>query len=45
MAKIRDKNIPLSLEAIVYPNPFVEGVTLSFSGQIRDKVEVAVFDV
>ena len=45
MSKIRDIAIPLSLEAIVYPNPFVEGVTLSFSEQITDKVAVAVFDV
>jgi hypothetical protein len=45
MAKIRDAAIPLNLNAIVYPNPFVEGVTLSFSEQITNKVEVAVFDV
>ena len=45
LSKIRDIAIPLNLEAVVYPNPFVEGVTLSFSEQITDKVEVAVFDV
>ena len=45
MSKIRDIAIPLNLEAIVYPNPFVKGVTLSFSEQITDKVAVAVFDV
>ncbi|SNR34172.1 T9SS type A sorting domain-containing protein [Lutibacter flavus] len=45
LAKIRDTAIPLILEAIVYPNPFVEGVTISFSEQISNKVEVAVFDV
>lgn len=45
LAKIVDTSIPLNLEATVYPNPFVEGVTISFSEQISDKVEVAVFDV
>jgi hypothetical protein len=33
------------LEAIVYPNPFAESVTISFSEQITDKVEVVVFDL
>lgn len=45
LAKIRDIAIPLSLDAVIYPNPFVESVTISFSEQIIDKVEVAVFDV
>ena len=45
LSKIRDIAIPLNLEAVVYPNPFVKGVTLSFSEQIKDKVAVAVFDV
>ena len=44
LSKIRDIAIPLNLEAVVYPNPFVKGVTLSFSEQITDKVAVAVFD-
>ncbi|MEZ7498330.1 T9SS type A sorting domain-containing protein [Flavobacterium sp. Arc3] len=45
LAKIIDLGIPLNLEAIVYPNPFVEGVTISFTEQINGKVEVAVFDL
>lgn len=45
LAKIRDIAIPLSLDAVIYPNPFVESVTISFSEQIIDKVEVAVFDL
>ncbi|WP_111707496.1 T9SS type A sorting domain-containing protein [Lutibacter citreus] len=44
-AKIRDTSIPLNLEAIAYPNPFVDGISISFSEQITDNVEVAVFDV
>jgi hypothetical protein len=45
LAKIRDKDIPLSLNAVIYPNPFVESITISFSEQITNKVEVAVFDL
>ncbi|MFT5215513.1 MAG: hypothetical protein ACI83H_000629 [Glaciecola sp.] len=45
LAKIRDVAIPLNLEAVIYPNPFVESITISFSEQITDKVEVAVFDL
>jgi hypothetical protein len=44
LAKIIDKDILLSLDAVIYPNPFVEIVAISFSEQITDKVEVAVFD-
>jgi hypothetical protein len=40
LVKIIDIAIPLSLEAIIYPNPFVESVTISFSEQITDNVEV-----
>ena len=45
LAKIIDLAILLSLDAIIYPNPFVESVTISFSEQITDRVEVAVFDI
>ncbi len=56
MAKIIDKDLPLSLEvnvspislsleAIVYPNPFIQTIKISFTEQISGDVEVAVFDV
>lgn len=45
LAKIIDLGIPLNLEAIVYPNPFVESITISFTEEINGKVEVAVFDL
>jgi hypothetical protein len=45
LAKIIDKDISLNLEAIIYPNPFLESVTISFSEQITDKVAVVVFDL
>jgi len=44
LAKIVDISIPLNLEAIVYPNPFVDGISISFSEEISDNVEVDVFD-
>jgi hypothetical protein len=43
LAKIRDVSIPLSLQAIVYPNPFIENITISFSEQITSEIEVVVF--
>jgi hypothetical protein len=45
MAKIVDAGIPLNLEAVIYPNPFTESVTLSFSEKINDAIEVSVFDL
>jgi hypothetical protein len=45
LAKIRDVSIPLSLQAIVYPNPFIENITISFSEQITSEIEVVVFDL
>jgi hypothetical protein len=44
-AQIIDVAIPLSLEATVYPNPFVESVSISFTEQIIGEVEVVVFDL
>ena len=36
--------IPLNLSANVYPNPFSESVTIAFSEQINDIIDVTVFD-
>jgi len=36
--------IPLNLDATVYPNPFSESVTIAFSEQINDIIDVTVFD-
>jgi len=44
LAKIIDKDIPLNLEAIIYPNPFVEIITISFNEKVSNKIEVFVFD-
>ena len=45
LAKIIGKDIPLNLEAIIYPNPFVESISISFNEKVLNKIEVAVFDV
>lgn len=36
--------VPLSLDAMVYPNPFSESITIAFSEQINDIIDVTVFD-
>ena len=45
LAKIIGKDILLNLEAIIYPNPFVESISISFNEKVSNKIEVAVFDV
>lgn len=45
LAKIITKDIPVNLEATIYPNPFVDSVTLAFTEKIEGNVEVAVFDM
>jgi len=56
MAKIKDKDLPLSLEAIVYqtplnleaivyPNPFIQSITISFTEKILGRIQVVVFNV
>jgi hypothetical protein len=43
--KIKNKNIPLSLNLIVYPNPFTEGVNLIFKEPIFTEIEVTLYDM
>ncbi|MCF6182372.1 T9SS type A sorting domain-containing protein [Lutibacter sp.] len=45
LAKIIDKLIPLDLKVIVYPNPFVENISLSFTEEIKDDIRVSVYDL
>ena len=45
LAKIKDKDIPLNLKAIIYPNPFVDNITISFTETVSNKIEVTVFDM
>ena len=44
-SKIKNENIPLNLDLVVYPNPFTEGITLSFKEQILGKIEVTLYDM
>jgi hypothetical protein len=44
-AKIVNTAIPLNLKAFVYPNPFTENITISFSEKISSMVEVSIFDL
>lgn len=45
LAKIMDKNVPLNLQMRVYPNPFVERITLDFNEMVKDKVDVEIFNI
>ena len=45
LAKIMDTNIPLNLNAIVYPNPFTENISLSFDENIIGEVTVSLYDM
>ena len=44
-AKIIDKNLPLNLEVILYPNPFVRTISLVFNEKISGDVTVDLFDL
>jgi hypothetical protein len=35
-------SIPLSLQAIVYPNPFIENITISFSSKSISEIVVLI---
>jgi hypothetical protein len=45
VANIIDLGIPLDLEATVYPNPFVGSITVTFTEEISDNIEVGIFDL
>lgn len=45
LEKIIDKQIPMILDLVFYPNPFYEKANLSFSEVIEGSVEVQVFDI
>lgn len=44
-AKIIDKDIPLTLKVTAYPNPFTEGITVSFSDKITTDINIVLYDV
>jgi hypothetical protein len=45
LSTIIDKSISLDLKTIIYPNPFVESISISFTEKVSDNIEVYVFDV
>ncbi|MDG2194070.1 MAG: T9SS type A sorting domain-containing protein [Polaribacter sp.] len=45
LAKITDKNIPLTLQVNAYPNPFTEGITLSFIDEVTTDINIVLYDV
>ncbi|NQY30744.1 MAG: T9SS type A sorting domain-containing protein [Flavobacteriaceae bacterium] len=45
LAKIIDEKSPLNLQVKIYPNPFVEYITLSFKDEIKGDIKVALYDL
>lgn len=45
LAKIIDKNSPLTLKVSAYPNPFTEGITLSFIDEVTTDINIVLYDV
>jgi hypothetical protein len=45
LAKIIDKDIPLTLKIITYPNPFTEGITVSFTNKVTTYIDIVLYDV
>lgn len=44
-AKIINKKIRMNLDVVVYPNPFLESISLLFNEEITDKVAVEIYDL
>ncbi|MDG2194876.1 MAG: T9SS type A sorting domain-containing protein [Polaribacter sp.] len=45
LSKITDKNIPITLQINTYPNPFTEGITVSFTDNVTTDINIVLYDV
>lgn len=45
LSQIIEKNIPLNLQLTVYPNPFVEQISLVFKEDIAGDIHITVFNM
>ncbi|MFK5958390.1 MAG: T9SS type A sorting domain-containing protein [Lutibacter sp.] len=45
LSKIIDKDIPMNLDVVVFPNPFSENISISFKEEIEGEVKVYLFDM
>ena len=45
LSKIIDKNIPITLQINTYPNPFTEGITVSFTDNVTTDINIVLYDV
>jgi len=45
LSKIIDENVPLNLEVIIYPNPFVDSISLLFKEIINSDVTVQIYNM
>ncbi|MGE5943859.1 MAG: T9SS type A sorting domain-containing protein [Flavobacteriales bacterium] len=45
LSKIMEKDIPLNLQLSVFPNPFVEQISLVFNENIQGDIQITVFNI
>lgn len=45
LSKIKDENIPINLNIVVFPNPFKETITLNFTEVQKEVVVISLYDM
>lgn len=45
LAKIKDKNVLLNLSATVYPNPFINDISILFNEKVEGDITVSIYDM
>lgn len=45
LSKIAEKNMPISLQIMLYPNPFQEKISLAFNENINGEITVTVYNL
>lgn len=45
LSKIIEKDLPVTLQLSVFPNPFQDQITLQFSENIEDSIRVTVYNI
>lgn len=44
-SKIVEKDMPLDLQLVIYPNPFDNQITLAFTEDIKNDIHISVFNI
>lgn len=45
LSKIAEKNMPISLQIMLYPNPFQENISLAFNENISGEITLTVYNL